>query len=227
MNEYEKSEQEKSQLGKETGAKFDQGKSRLDLIPADVLLEVSGEFGLIKSLYDEEKRIKNDRGKKLFHYSNGMEAAWNFWNMQKPPLYKNSSLLFSIVSYIHLLDLCLIDNDLDLRVRDLMHETEVPNTSAFYLIPYRVLNYLGDIYLYGCNKYDENNWRKGMEWGKIFAAFNRHSGQWYNGEDLDKESGMHHIGHALWQLFCLSWFEKWKPDYDDRWIDGLIGHQKN
>jgi hypothetical protein len=79
------------------------------------------------------------------------------------------------------------------------------------------MNYVGDIYLYGCKKYDEENWRKGMKWGKLFAAFNRHSGQWYNGENIDQESGMRHLGHAIWQLFGLRWYEKHTPDFDTRW----------
>jgi hypothetical protein len=222
MKEYDKTEEESSQLGQESGAKFDAGKSRWDLIPADVMLEVSDEFATFKSLYQQESEIKTYRGKMLFHYSNGMETAWSFWNMEKEtpgstPLRK--PLIFSIVSYIHLLDLALLLNESNTQFKDRerLYEMEVPNTSAFYLIPYRVIDYLGEIYLYGCKKYDENNWRKGMEWGKIFAAFNRHSGQWHGGEDIDGESGMHHIGHSLWQLFCLRWFETYKPDYDDRW----------
>jgi hypothetical protein len=223
MKKYDKSEEEKSQLGQEVGAKFDGGKSRWDLIPADVMLEVSREYATFKSLHKQEAQIKTYRGKMLFHYANGMEAAWSFWNMEKEtpdqaPFRK--PMIFAIVSFIHLLDLAIISGEATtaFKEREKLYEMEVPNASSFYLMPYRVINYLGDIYLYGCKKYDENNWRKGMEWGKIFAAFNRHSGQWQNGEDMDGESGMHHLGHSLWQLFCLRWFETYKPDYDDRWL---------
>jgi len=162
----------------------------------------------------------------LFYYSNGMEAAWNFWNATNNLPFsaaKTSPLIFASICYIHLLDLALIDEAEEtanlLARRKEIYELEIPDASAFYLMPHRVLNYLGDIYLYGCKKYDENNWRKGMKWGKIFGAFCRHSGQWFDGESYDKESGMHHLGHALWQLLGLRWYEKNTPKFDDRWIE--------
>ncbi len=221
MNEYDKTEEEKAQLGQASGAKFDQGKSRWDLIPADVLLETSQQSHIFKGLYEKETKISSYHDKMIFHYSNGMEAAWNFWAMRDDVPFTaagNNPLVFAIVSYVHLLELALIkDDDQAISARQRLYEREIPDTSGFYLLPYRVINYVGEIYLYGCIKYDENNWRKGMPWGKIFAAFCRHSGQWYDGEDMDKESGMHHLGHALWQLFGLRWYEQYTPKFDDRW----------
>jgi len=225
MNEYEKTKDEAAQLGQDVGTKFDSGKSRWDLMPADVLLELAKEFTTFKGLFDMECKLETWDEKMLFYYSNGMEATWNFWNgtnevpfgagVKKP-------LIFAAISFINLLDLCLIyESEKRYKLllnRNVMFANEIPHTGAMHLMPYRVLNYLGDIYLYGCNKYDENNWRKGMSWGKIFAAFNRHSGQWHGGEMYDQESGMHHIGHSLWQLFALRWFQKYKREYDDRWI---------
>jgi hypothetical protein len=222
MNEYEKTEEEKSQLGQSIGAKFDDGKSRWDLIPADVLLEVSKEVPTFLGLFQKEKKLKTFEEKMMFYYSNGMEAAWLFWNgINETPFNAGvrTPLVFSIINYIHLLDLCLIyeehDKNLDPRIQ--LYNMDIPDSGGMYLLPYKVIDYLGLIYLYGCKKYDENNWRKGMPWGKIFAAFNRHSGQWHGGEAYDKESGMHHIGHALWQLFGLRWYEQYTPVFDDRW----------
>lgn len=220
MKEYEKTEEETSQLGKEFGAKFDSGKSRWDLIPADVLLEVSKESTTFIGLYQRENKIKSYYGKMLFHYANGMEAAWNFWDNRDSVPYEaavRKPLIFGIISYIHLLDLALLIDDPDgiEKRHSIYREDQI--VGGFVYLPYRVLNYLGDIYLYGCKKYDENNWRKGMKWGKIFGAFNRHSGKWFNGEIMDDESGMHHLGHALWQLFGLRWLQDYKPEYDDRW----------
>lgn len=223
MNEYDKTDKESEQLGQETGAKFDDGKSRWDLMPADVLLEIASEDTTIKGLYEVENRIADVKGKMMFHYSNGMEAAWNFWaGKEEVPMSAgtNNPLVFASISFMHLLDLCLMweeDNEDGLLKRTELHKLEIPNAGGFYMMPYKVLNYLGDIYLYGCIKYDENNWRKGMSWGKLFGAFCRHSGQWHDGEDYDGESGMHHIGHSLWQLLGLRWYEKHKLDLDDRW----------
>jgi hypothetical protein len=225
MNDYEKTDEEAEQLGQETGAKFDGGKSRWDLIPADVLLEIANEDTTIKGLYEVENRIDDVGGKMMFHYSNGMEAAWNFWSRKNEvPMTAGTKnpLVFASISFMHLLDLCFMwecdDND-GLSERTKLHELEIPNVGGFYMMPYKVLNCLGDIYLYGCKKYDENNWRKGMPFGRLFGAFCRHSGQWHGGESYDEESGMHHIGHALWQLLGLRWFEQYKKDLDDRWIN--------
>jgi hypothetical protein len=227
MNEYEKSEEEQAQLGQATGAKFDAGKSRWDLIPADVLLEIANEAPSLLGLYKKEEKLKTFEEKMMFHYSNGMEAAWMFWNnMDGTPLSGGvqQPLVFAIASYIHLLDLSLIyeEHGGDLEPRTRLYNLVIPNVNGMYLLPYKVIDYLGMIYLYGCKKYDENNWRKGMPWGKIFAAFNRHSGQWHSGEIYDKESGMHHIGHALWQLFGLRWYQQFTPEYDDRWISAIL-----
>jgi len=223
MNEYEKNDDEQSQLGQETGAKFDGGKSRWDLMPGDVLLEIADNTRTIIGLHEMETKIQDIANKTLFHYSNGMEAAWSFWvGKDKVPIEAGSQipLIFASISYIHLLDLCLIGAErTPLDAREELFKYEIPNCGGFYLLPYRVLDYLGDIYLYGCKKYDENNWRKGMPWGKIFAAFCRHSGQWLDGEDFDEESGLHHIGHALWQLLGLRWYQQNKTDMDDRWIN--------
>ena len=221
MNIYEKSAEEAAQLGQTVGAKFDSGKARWDLIPADVMVEVAVEYSTFHGLHQMERNISSFEGKLLFHYSNGMEAAWNFWNSTKSvPISAavQEPLIFSIISFIHLFDLTLLkDNPSGLSERENIYSLELRETSAFYLMPYRVINSMADIYLYGCKKYDENNWKKGMLWGKIFGAFNRHAGKWFGGEEFDDESGMPHLGHALWQLFGLRWYELYKKDLDDRW----------
>lgn len=226
MNEYDKTKEEEAQLGQATGTKFDDGKSRWDLMPADVLLEIAGESTTIKGLYDMEARVNSIEGKMMFHYSNGMEAAFNWWaRRSEVPMSAGTQnpLLFAAISFVHLLDLSLIyeEGEKNTSLRDKLYTLEIPNAGGFYMLPYKVLNYLGDIYLYGCQKYDENNWRKGMEWGKLFAAFCRHSGQWHGGEAYDKESGMHHIGHSLWQLIGLRWYEQYTPKDDDRWSNPI------
>ena len=227
MNQYERSEEEAATLGQEVAAKFDAGKSRWDLMPADIILEMANEDTTLKGLYDVERRISDIEAKMMFHYSNSMEAAWNWWGrVEKVPMSAGTQnpLIFSMISMVHLLDLSLIHEDgteEDLAARNALYSLEMPNSGGFYMLPYKVLNYLGDVYLYGCEKYDDNNWRKGMRWGKFFAAFCRHAGQWHSGEILDKESGMHHIAHALWQLLALRWFEQYVTDKDDRWSNPI------
>ncbi len=57
---------------------------------------------------------------------------------------------------------------------------------------------------FGANKYDDDNWRHG---GKPDAEYldslDRHLDAFLNGEVYDKDSGCHHIGHAIWNLCAL------------------------
>ena len=52
--------------------------------------------------------------------------------------------------------------------------------------------------------YPVRNWEQGMDWGRVFAALQRHSWAWWSGEDLDQESGFPHIEHALWCAAALA-----------------------
>lgn len=84
------------------------------------------------------------------------------------------------------------------------------------LIPPWALNELVKVYTYGTIKYDDNNWWKGMTWGKLFAALMRHAWKWWRGEKLDDESGLHHLAHAAWQCFALMEYERNNVGQDDR-----------
>ena len=84
------------------------------------------------------------------------------------------------------------------------------------LIPPWALNELAKVYTYGTIKYDDNNWWKGMEWGKLFSALMRHTWKWWRGEKLDDESGLHHLSHAAWQCFALIEYERTNVGEDAR-----------
>jgi hypothetical protein len=78
------------------------------------------------------------------------------------------------------------------------------------------LNEVAKVYTYGTLKYDDNNWRKGMKWGKLFGALMRHAWKWWRGETWDPESGLHHLAHAAWQCLALMEYERCKLGEDDR-----------
>jgi hypothetical protein len=78
------------------------------------------------------------------------------------------------------------------------------------------LNEIAKVYTYGTIKYDDNNWRKGMKWGKLFSAMMRHAWKWWRGERFDEESGLHHLAHAAWQCMALMEYEIYHPEHDDR-----------
>ena len=84
------------------------------------------------------------------------------------------------------------------------------------LVPGDALEELTKVYTYGAQKYAEQNWRKGMQWGRVFGALMRHAWAFWRGEDYDPESGLHHMAQVAWQAFTLINYCKTYPDKDDR-----------
>jgi len=79
------------------------------------------------------------------------------------------------------------------------------------------LEQLAGVYTYGSQKYDDDNWRKGLKWKKdTFACILRHIWKWFRGERFDKESGLHHLSHAAWNCFALMEYERNSIGIDDR-----------
>lgn len=50
---------------------------------------------------------------------------------------------------------------------------------------------------FGAKKYARDNWRKGFKFTRSIAAALRHISAFNEGEDLDPESGLPHIAHAI------------------------------
>jgi hypothetical protein len=88
--------------------------------------------------------------------------------------------------------------------------------ARYDLIPVDALRQLAEHYGKGAEKYDDNQWRKGYEWSKSYAALMRHLTQWWNGEDVDDETGSNHLAAVAWHAFALLTFTKDYPQYDDR-----------
>lgn len=91
--------------------------------------------------------------------------------------------------------------------------------ARFDLIPPEALEEIAKIYTMGAEKYDDNNWRKGMKWGRVYSAVQRHLNAYWQGEDIDPESGLKHLAHAAWGCLTLINFanEERHQDFDDRW----------
>jgi hypothetical protein len=86
----------------------------------------------------------------------------------------------------------------------------------FDLIPVGALTALASHYGVGAKKYADNQWRKGYEWSKSYAALQRHLTQWWGGEDIDEETGSSHMAAVAWHSFTLLTFIEEHPDFDDR-----------
>lgn len=85
------------------------------------------------------------------------------------------------------------------------------------LIPVEALNALGEALAYGARKYDRANWAKGIQQSRLLAATLRHVSAYSSGQDLDPESGLSHVSHALCNLAFLAYMIKNRSDMDDRW----------
>lgn len=76
------------------------------------------------------------------------------------------------------------------------------------LVPYDAIEGLVEVLTFGANKYADRNWEKGINYGRVFAAAQRHLTAWFQGVNLDEETGLSHLDHALCCIAFLSAFEK-------------------
>jgi len=86
----------------------------------------------------------------------------------------------------------------------------------FDLIPVRPLQEVARIYGYGSKKYAPRNWERGYDWSLSYAAMQRHLNAFWRGEDFDPESGLPHLGHAVFHCLALMEWRKTHPELDDR-----------
>jgi hypothetical protein len=70
---------------------------------------------------------------------------------------------------------------------------------------------------FGAAKYSAHNWREGIQVSRIVGAILRHITAYNNGEDIDPESGLHHLAHASCELMFLTNMALTRPDMDDRY----------
>lgn len=71
------------------------------------------------------------------------------------------------------------------------------------LVPHLAFKEVAKVMGFGSAKYDSYDWRKGLEYGRLYGAALRHMNAFWDGEDLDKESGLPHLAHATCCLMML------------------------
>ena len=76
------------------------------------------------------------------------------------------------------------------------------NKLEYGLIPPLAQQEMVRVLTFGAQKYERDNWKKVPESKRrYFDAMERHIWAWKMGEQLDPESGIHHLAHAM---CCLS-----------------------
>jgi hypothetical protein len=86
----------------------------------------------------------------------------------------------------------------------------------FELLPWEQLARVSELYAVGAEKYSDDNWRRGYQWSLSFGALHRHLQLWHGGEQLDQETGCHHLTAVVFHALTLMYFEQHHPNLDDR-----------
>ena len=72
------------------------------------------------------------------------------------------------------------------------------------LLPPQALKATVDVLTFGAQKYERDNWKYVSDSKRrYFDAAQRHIWAWKEGEQMDPESGRHHLAHALCCLMFL------------------------
>lgn len=90
------------------------------------------------------------------------------------------------------------------------------------LLPKPALDGAARAFMYGAQKYGRDNYRGGMEWMRLTAASMRHITAFNEGENLDIESGLSHVHHALACLSMLALYIETGVGKDNRPIKEVV-----
>ena len=98
----------------------------------------------------------------------------------------------------------ILEEPNDISLKAVKHDQD---KLRFDLLPPDALASIVAVLTYGAKKYDDRNWEKGLPWGRLFGAIQRHLWAFWGGEDVDSKSdggsGLHHLAHAACGLMML------------------------
>jgi hypothetical protein len=92
------------------------------------------------------------------------------------------------------------------------------NKNRLDLLSIQAMNGIAEVLTFGCKKYGDRNWEKGLSFSRVFGALLRHLFAWWIGKNNDDETGLNHLDHAACCLMFLQHFTKTKTGNDDRVI---------
>lgn len=84
------------------------------------------------------------------------------------------------------------------------------------LIDFNSLEGVTYVLEFGVKKYGLNNWKKGLKTIDCCESALRHIFKFINNEDLDSESGLHHVDHAITNLMMVKYMLNNKKEFDNR-----------
>ena len=74
------------------------------------------------------------------------------------------------------------------------------------LVHYKSLEPMVRVLEFGAKKYAPDNWKKGLDKKKILESMQRHLAALMDGEDVDSESGISHMGHIQCNAMFYNYF---------------------
>jgi hypothetical protein len=77
---------------------------------------------------------------------------------------------------------------------------------------------------FGAKKYEPWNWSKGLSRVQLIGSLLRHTFAYLRGGDFDKETGLLHTDHILWNAVALSHNVHWSLE-DGRRVEPLRGYK--
>ncbi len=78
--------------------------------------------------------------------------------------------------------------------------------SRWSLVHFKSLDPMVRVLMYGADKYAPDNWKHGLDRKEILDSMMRHLGALIDGQEVDPESGEHHIGHIMCNCMFYSYF---------------------
>ena len=85
------------------------------------------------------------------------------------------------------------------------------------LLSRTALEKIAAVMAHGAKKYNEDNWKKGLEWRRVLGAALRHLNAYSDGEDKDAETGLSHLAHCSCCLMFLLEYEETHRELDNRY----------
>lgn len=93
------------------------------------------------------------------------------------------------------------------------------------LLPPLALEETVKVLTFGAQKYERDNWQKVPDSKRrYFDAMQRHVWAWKQGEQIDEESGIHHLAHAMCcMMFLYEHDVKYTVDEESTTTDPVCG----
>lgn len=86
----------------------------------------------------------------------------------------------------------------------------------FDLVPVFPMQAVAAVFTHGAAKYQDRNWEKGIDQGRLYAAALRHLLAFWGGETVDAESGLPHLAHAIVNCMMMIEMQAAFPSRDNR-----------